>query len=791
MSKKWKDWSINLKLTFAFAVLILLVSGAMTIGVLFQLSTLQRHGFQDRLHDILNFSVPQVDGDYHSLIHDEEDETSPFYNVIKVRLGVIQTTSPIIKNIYTLRINEEGHITYVVDASSDGPHSIGAIYHQDSEYLAKQLQASTKPFISDTYQTDLHGTFLSGYVPIYDQFGELDGYLGIDIDTSSVESNASRIRLTALLVFLFTVPIALFIGWRIAMVFNSPIQDLVNGADQASRGNLDYTVPVRNNDELGMLTNSFNRMTNQLKNTMNGLEEEIAKYQWSEKVQSVLFRISQTVASTDTIDEMYRTMHNILSELIPVENFFIAIYDKNTDTISFPYFVDQNDGPPLKRKLTKGLTEYVMHLRKPFLANQQELRELAIRNEIHIQGSIPIDWLGAPLMVEDNILGVVAVQSYSESIRYNQESLKLLEFISNQIALTIEHKTANEKLRNSNIRYQSLFENSPISLWEEDFSVVKQITNELFSEGVTDIREYLDENPQVVQQCAAEVRVLDVNKATLEMFGATNKNELLFSISKIFVEDTYEGFKEEIINIANGLTEFNWEGTNQTMDGKRIDISIKWSVVPGHEHDLSKIIVSMIDITKRKQTELKLRYISSHDALTGLYNRAYFDEEMARLDNSRQHPISVIMVDVDNLKTVNDNDGHLAGDIMLQRAASVLNKVFRSEDVVARIGGDEFAVLLPNIDKEGAIRTIERIRENIKIQNMETKGTRLRLSLGASTAYKPGKLSSTLIEADTNMYLDKAKKITIFNPQICFVNYASNHIFDFLIHKLPGKAVCG
>jgi diguanylate cyclase (GGDEF)-like protein/PAS domain S-box-containing protein len=758
MLKKWKDWSINIKLTLAFAVLILLVSGAMTIGIMFQLSALQREGLQERLHDIVSFSIPLVDGDYHSLIRNEEDESSPFYNVIKVRLEVIQETSPIIEHIYTLRINEDMHITYVVDASPNGTHNIGTIYHQDSIELAKQLTASTGPLVSSNYHTEGTGTYLSGYAPIYDQFGELDGYLGIDIDTSEVEANASRIRMTALLVFFITIPLALFVGWRVAMIFNSPIQNLVVGANQASNGNLDYVVPVRNNDELGMLANAFNQMTDKLKNTMHGLEAEINKYQFAEKVQSVIFRISQTVTSTDSIDEMYHTIHTILGELIPVDNFFIAIYDSNTDTISFPYFVDQNDGPPLKRKLTKGLTEYVMYLRKPFLANQQELKELAIRNEILVQGSIPIDWLGAPLMVEDHILGVIAVQSYSESVRYNQENLDLLEFISNQIALAIEHKTSNEKLRASNIRYQSLFENSPISLWEEDFSVVKQIADEIMASGITDIREHLTEHPEIVRQCAAEIRVLDVNQATLEMFGAKNKDELLFSLSNIFIDETYDVFKEEIVNIANGLTEFNWEGKNQTLTGKRIDISIKWSVAPGHEHDLSKVIISMIDITKRKQTEQKLRYISSHDALTGLYNRAYFDEEMARLNNSRQHPISVIMVDVDRLKTINDTEGHLAGDKMLQRAASVLNEVFRSEDVVARIGGDEFAILLPNIDKEGAMRTVERIRENVKKQNEMVGGRQLSLSLGFSTVYKPGKLSNALIEADTNMYLDKAKK---------------------------------
>ncbi|MBI9049827.1 MAG: diguanylate cyclase [Anaerolineaceae bacterium] len=756
MLKKWTSWSISIKWTFAFAFLILLVSGSMTIGVMFQLSAMQRQGLQERFYDIANFSIPLVDGDYHSLIRNGDDEESPFYNVIAVRLQTIQDTSKIIKRIYTLRINDDGHLIYIVDASEDTENHFGTIYQQDNPELVADLTLIDMPYITDDIQTDTSGNFLSGYAPIYDQFGELDGYLGIDIDTSSVQSNESRIQRTAYLVFLAIVPFALFIGWRIAQFFTSPINDLVKGAEKVSQGNLNFIVPVRSKDELGVLANMFNQMTSQLQHTLLGLEEEIEKYQKAEKVQDVIFRISQAVSSTESIDDMYHSIHNILGELIPVDNFFIALFDENTNTIGFPYYIDQYDKPPLKRKLTNGLTEYVMGLGKPLLVNTEQLKNLAAKDKILLGKSIPVDWLGAPLIVEGRTLGVIAVQSYSNDIRINQDNLSLLEFISTQIALAIEHKTAAEMLQKSNERYRLLFENSPISLWEEDFSVVKQITDDLRNQGVKDFRTYLTDNPDIVHQCASEVRILDVNNATLELFGATSKEEMFSNLTKIFVDESYEIFKEEIVNIANGITEFNWEGINQTLQGKRIDISIRWSVVPGHENDLSKIIISMIDITKRLMTEKKLLYISSHDALTGLYNRAYFDEEMTRLDHSRQFPISVIMVDVDNLKSINDTQGHLAGDKMLQRAASVLNKVFRSEDVVARIGGDEFAVLLPNIDEVGAARTVERIQENIQRENEIPSGKPLSLSLGVSTAKEAGKLSTTIIEADTNMYLDKA-----------------------------------
>ncbi|HEY5975284.1 MAG TPA: sensor domain-containing diguanylate cyclase, partial [Geobacteraceae bacterium] len=164
------------------------------------------------------------------------------------------------------------------------------------------------------------------------------------------------------------------------------------------------------------------------------------------------------------------------------------------------------------------------------------------------------------------------------------------------------------------------------------------------------------------------------------------------------------------------------------------------------------------DITERKQTEEKLRFISTHDSLTGLYNRAYFELELDRLDRSRQFPVSVVMVDVDGLKKVNDTKGHAAGDQLLQQAAKVLSSVFRAEDMVARIGGDEFVVLLPGSDAAAVDNALQRIRLTIAENCISCNDDGVSLSLGAATATEAGGLLQAIKQADQRMYQDKLSR---------------------------------
>jgi diguanylate cyclase (GGDEF)-like protein/PAS domain S-box-containing protein len=163
------------------------------------------------------------------------------------------------------------------------------------------------------------------------------------------------------------------------------------------------------------------------------------------------------------------------------------------------------------------------------------------------------------------------------------------------------------------------------------------------------------------------------------------------------------------------------------------------------------------DITDRKLLEEGAHFIGTHDILTKLCNRAFFEEELSRLDNSRLFPVSVFMFDVDGLKILNDTQGHAAGDEILKRTGKVLSESFRNEDMIARIGGDEFVVLLPKTDEKAAHLALERIEHFLKLDN-EDNATLLSISIGMAICTEKGSLIKAIKQADERMYQNKRSK---------------------------------
>lgn len=164
------------------------------------------------------------------------------------------------------------------------------------------------------------------------------------------------------------------------------------------------------------------------------------------------------------------------------------------------------------------------------------------------------------------------------------------------------------------------------------------------------------------------------------------------------------------------------------------------------------------DISDFKKTEEQLRHLSIYDQLTQLYNRLYFEEELIRLERGRTFPISTIMADLDDLKLVNDRYDHAAGNQLLIQAATLFRSCFRSEDVVARIGGDEFAALLPATNEESALSVMERITSRFINSVSAINSLPIGISIGLATAEKGDSLRESIKSADELMYKNKLEK---------------------------------
>ncbi len=302
---------------------------------------------------------------------------------------------------------------------------------------------------------------------------------------------------------------------------------------------------------------------------------------------------------------------------------------------------------------------------------------------------------------------------------------------------------------------RGVFEHSPVSLWVENFRAVKDLLTELRERGITDLRTFTDVHPEFVERCMVEIQVLDVNQYTVNMFKAESKAVLLGNLSDVFRDDMRQHFREQLMDLWEGKLFHQREVVNYALDGDLLNIHLQFSVFPGHEKHWDLVLLALTDITARKKAEAYLEFLGKHDVLTKLKNRSFYADEVNRLQRKGPFPVTVIMVDVNDLKKVNDQLGHAAGDEMLRRAGEVLIKAVDKPYHAARIGGDEFAVLLPGVDERGGDQMIENIRSLIELNNQFYTGNKLSFSMGRATCDGKERLEETLRRADLAMYEDK------------------------------------
>jgi len=193
----------------------------------------------------------------------------------------------------------------------------------------------------------------------------------------------------------------------------------------------------------------------------------------------VLFKISEAVSHTRNLDELYAEIHHSLDKILTVDNFYIALHHEDRDSITFPYHVDERDEIPVEIinfSQTASLTGQVIDSRQPLIFYEQDIIDFAKKQNREIIGTPSKIWLGAPLIIKERVIGVIAIQSFDSPTAYVEGDLYLLNTVSQHIALAIERKEAEHKLMEQQKVLGTILESSPVGICLVENRVFKWVT---------------------------------------------------------------------------------------------------------------------------------------------------------------------------------------------------------------------------------------------------------------------------------------------------------------------------
>jgi PAS domain S-box-containing protein/putative nucleotidyltransferase with HDIG domain len=195
----------------------------------------------------------------------------------------------------------------------------------------------------------------------------------------------------------------------------------------------------------------------------------------ADRLQNAVYQIAQAADESADLNDLYKSVHETVRTVMPAGNFYIALYDPAAELISFPYFVDEVDAQPAPVKPRKGLTEYVIRTGKPLLCDEATDMELRGRSEVEVLGAPSAIWLGVPLIVDKKTIGAMVVQHYSDPGAYGPRELRMLEYVSSQVAKSIEHKRTEEALRKNEQRLSLHIQQTPLGVieWDTGFRVLQ------------------------------------------------------------------------------------------------------------------------------------------------------------------------------------------------------------------------------------------------------------------------------------------------------------------------------
>ncbi len=317
-------------------------------------------------------------------------------------------------------------------------------------------------------------------------------------------------------------------------------------------------------------------------------EENIRKT--NEKIEKLL-EVSAALGGVQSKEKVYQIALKTAKDILEFEVATILIALRKY--LKIVMTTDSTAPPGYLMSIDEGIAGRTYRNQKSFLVNDvgEDADAKPTNKSFRSTISIPIGRFGV-------------FQAHStKKYQFNSDDQRIAELLISHVIEALKRIDKEEKVKRSEERYRKLFNESPISIWEEDFSKVKKYLDRLKDSVDGNLKDYLETHPEEVAQCISQLRVIDVNERTLEMYKAEKKSELISNIEKIFDKDSMPMIINELMAIAEGKTKFKGETVNQTLDGEKLNVIVKWAVVPGHEEDFSRILFSVIDLTEQKEAE--------------------------------------------------------------------------------------------------------------------------------------------------------------------------------------------
>ena len=459
------------------------------------------------------------------------------------------------------------------------------------------------------------------------------------------------------------------------------------------------------------------------------LANDITMRRRVEAESTVISEIIQGAALSNDLVDTLALIHRHVGKMLYAENFYVALYDRQTQMLNIPFCVDKFDEAAPPARLGRGLTAYVLRTGQPVMLRTEDIEQLELAGEVDAIGTRSAVWLGVPLRTSNEITGAIVVQHYEDPTTYDERSLEFLTTVGAQIAISIERKRSEEKLRNSeaslaeaqtiaNIGSFKVDLRSGVADWSAELWRIYGLEPQEAGLGLDEYIEHIHPDDR------------DLVRRTIE---ASLSGQEPHSFHHRIVRP------DGTVRVVTNSGKFIFDGNG---------VPIKMSGIQQ-------------DITERKELEDKLSFMALHDPLTKLANRVLFrdrvEHALASVERKRA-TAAVLFLDLDNFKNINDTLGHAAGDELLLAVAGRLQACLRTSDTAARLGGDEFAVLIEDaVGTEGAAFVAERIQDMLRPTfNIAGKEIVIETSIGIATSAAGCTDADALLRnADVAMYTAK------------------------------------